>query len=134
MHAMAEHYCSRHKRHLPIEDFRVKGTHIPDCCNACLENDRVRREATRAATIAETLRSSITLKDLCSELDAQKETEHLTHSISFNSEKLFDIQLSVPGDDVAELDPVTKNGKDRLKSEADTLAAQFWRLLGYRWR
>ena len=115
-------------------NFTVNGTHIPDRCNTCLESDHTQCEATRAATISDALSSTLTLKDLCSELEAQKEKEHLTHSISFNSERVFDIQQSISGNNVLQLDPVTENGKNRLKSQADALAERFWQLLGYCWQ
>ena len=83
---MAEHYCSRH---LPIKDFSEN--HIPDCCNVCLESDRVRCEAKHADAITSTLGSSTTFNAICSKLSTQKEKEHLTHSISSNPEKFFDL-------------------------------------------
>src|SRR5258708_19001180 len=134
MCAMAEHYCSRHKKHLPIKDFSVNENHIPDRCNACLESDRVRCEAKRADAITSTLGSSTTFNAICSELSTQKEKEHLTHSISFNSEKLFDFQLAFPGDNAAQLDPATETGREQFKSHADGLAERLWHLLGYRWQ
>src|SRR5258708_19791738 len=67
--------------------------------------------ALHAAVLADTLRCSISLNDLCSELVAQKEKGHLMHSI-FNFDNPVDIHLSNPGDNVEELDPTTKNGNN----------------------
>src|SRR5258708_16947453 len=125
---MAEHYCSRH---LPIKDFSKN--HIPDRCNVCLESDCVQCEAKRADAITSTLGSSTTFNAICSKLSTQKEKEHLTHSISSNSEKLFDFQLAFPGDNEAQLDPATEMGQEQFKSHADGLAERLWCLLGYWW-
>ena len=135
---MAELFCSRHKTFLPTINFTLENNHTPDRCNACIEKDRARREAERVrrvAAINDALHTLSTFNTLRSELERQKEMEHISHTISFNSEKPFDILLSDPGDDNMEnLDPATESGKDWFKSEADALAGKIWRLLGYRWR
>ena len=131
------HYCSRHKMELPIENFKITGKSIPNHCNACIEKDRARYEATcagRTAALADTLKTTSSFNYLCSELVVQKKNEHLTHSIIFNSEKLIDIQVSDPGDNVEDFDPTTENGNNEFKSRADSLAEKLWRLLGYCWR
>src|SRR5258707_1014138 len=74
---------------------------------------------------------TIPLNDLCSELAAQKEKGHLTHSI-FNFDNPVDIHLSNPGDN-AELDPTTKNGNKQSISKANSPAEKLWWLLGYHW-
>ena len=101
----------------------------------CLEKDHAQHEAThttRAPALADTLRCSISLNDLCSELAAQKEKGHLTHSI-FNFDNPIDIHLSNPGDNAEELDPTTKNGNKQSMSKANSPAEKLWRLLGYHW-
>ena len=131
------HYCSRHKMDLPIENFTVTGNHITDCCNACLEKDCVQLEAQHAkcaTVLVDTLMSAISFNELCSELAVQKEKEHITHSIQFNSKKPIDICLSDPGNNIEELDPTTENGNKEFKSRANSLAEKLWQLLGYHWQ
>ena len=62
---------------------------------------------------------------------AQKEKEHLMHSMIFNSANPVDIHLSNPGDNVEELDPTTKNGNKQTISKANSPAEKLWWLLGY---
>ena len=133
-YTMAEHYCSRHKRYLPLSEFSVNSNGVSDCCNACLESDHIRHNVDHTAIIAAAFKSISTIPEIYSTLDGQKEQEHFSHSIIFNSEKPFDIQLSIPGDNIAKLDPATEIGSTTFKSYADNLAHQFWKLLGYRWR
>src|SRR5260221_5603888 len=76
--------------------------------------------ALHGAALADTLRCSISLNDLCSELAAQKEKGHLTHSI-FNFDNPIDIHLSNPGDNAEELDPTTKNVNKQSISKANSL-------------
>ena len=87
------HYCSKHTSYWKFRD------HLKSrpWCNVCLEKDHARYEATRtarAAALADTPRCSISLNDLCSELAAQKEKEHLMHLTVFNSYNPVDIHLS----------------------------------------
>ena len=128
MHVMT-HYCSKHRAYFPIENFKINGSCIPDHCNACLEKDHAQYEATHAgctAALVDTLRCSISFNDFFSELAAQKEKEHLTHSIVFNSDNPIDIHPSKPGDNAEEVDPTTKNGNKQFKSQADSLAEKLW--------
>ncbi len=86
------------------------------------------------AALADTLRCSISFNGLCSELTAQKEKEHLMHSMIFNSDNPIDIHLSNPGDNVEELDPQPKpNDNKQTKSKHNSLAEKLW-LLGYCWQ
>ena len=130
-HVMA-HYCSKHTSYWKFRD------HWKPCpwCNACLEKDCAQHEATCTACTAvlvDTLRCSISLNDLCSELAAQKEKGHLMHSTIFNSDNPVDIHLSNPGDNAEELDLTTKNGNKQTISKANSPAEKLWRLLGYHW-
>src|SRR5260370_23543580 len=123
-HIMA-HYCSRHKMELPIENFKITGKSIPNHCNMCIEKDCAQYEATctgHTMALADTLKTTGSFNDLCSELVVQKKNEHLTHSIIFNSKKLINIQVSDPGDNIEDLDLTTENGNNEFKSRPNSLA------------
>ena len=56
-----------------------------------------------------------------SELAAQREKEHLMHSMIFNSDNPIDIHLSNPGDNTEELDPQPKMTTNKPNSRPITL-------------
>lgn len=136
--AMASLFCSRHKSYLPSKNFTIHADDIPTRCDACLEKDCVQREAERVARIAaitDAAHSLNTFKEICSELETQKELEPVTHSISFDSVKPFDFHLSDPGDDaMRNLDPVSETGKNLFKTHADMLAKKLWKHLECTWK